>query len=280
MTAAMNALGLSGLALGTLPKSWSTGWKRKSLVPLTKWPATGQILEEAYAAQLRAHFHAALGLFDVPLDVPKGFQMLDVHTHTKRLSFACTTETFKMIFNGSTDAVVVPYGAIPWQNQTRVIFDWKRPSDLQSVGSVITQAKLELMGALYNSNHPALVVFTDGINFVVLQPWGRGIHYWHTFSHEAGSVPADDVIRLIAHHLLNISSPDPLFSYLCSEPENEDLSMELAPLRAAKQELGQDEGLLVHLQLDKDLPFHERLDAMSASIHAWQKPIANLSYFS
>lgn len=42
-------------------------------------------------------------------------------------------------------------------------------SDLQSVEGVVT-AQLELMGALYNSRHPALAVFVDGVNFVTLQP--------------------------------------------------------------------------------------------------------------
>jgi len=106
---------------------------------------------------------------------------------------------------------------------------------LQSVEGVVTQAQLELMGALYNSNHPALVVFTDGINFVVLQPWGCGIQYWHTFSGQPGYVPADDAMRLIAHHLLNISSRDPLFSHLVIVPEGSHLSLELAPLLAAEK---------------------------------------------
>ncbi len=69
----MNALGLSGLALGVLPKMWSTGWKRKQFVPFAQWPATGQILESTYAPHLEAHFHTALSLFEVPLDVQGGF---------------------------------------------------------------------------------------------------------------------------------------------------------------------------------------------------------------
>lgn len=85
------------------------------------------------------------------------------------------------MLHGGIDAVVIPHGVIPWQGQTRIIFDWKRPSDLQSVVNVVTQAQLELMGALHNSGHPALVVFTDGVKFVILQPWGHAIQYYHTF---------------------------------------------------------------------------------------------------
>lgn len=52
------------------------------------------------------------------------------------------------MFNGGTDAAVIPYRVTPWQAQTRVLFDWKRPSELQSVESVATQAQLELLGAV------------------------------------------------------------------------------------------------------------------------------------
>ena len=109
------------------------------------------------------------------------------------------------MFNGGTDAVVVPYGALVWQLQTRVLFDWKRAAELESVDSVLVQAQLELIGSLYNSNHPALVVFTDGISFVLLQPWGRGIRFWHPFVNKPGYIVADDAMRLIAHHLLNVN---------------------------------------------------------------------------
>ncbi len=60
-------------------------------------------------------------------------------------------------------------------------------------------------------------------------------------------------------------------------PENTELSMELAPLLAAKKELGEGEGLADQLQLDRDLPPSERLEAVSNTILAWRE--ANLSYF-
>ncbi|DBA88759.1 TPA: hypothetical protein ACH3X1_004177 [Trebouxia sp. C0004] len=58
---------------------------------------------------------------------------------------------------------------------------------------------------------------------------------------------------------------------------NTQLSIELAPLLAAKKELGEGEGLAAQLQLDRDLPPNERLEAVSNTILAWREP--NLSYF-
>ena len=57
---------------------------------------------------------------EVPLDVKNGFELLDMHSHTNELSFACTTVAGTITFNGGT-AAVVPYRAIVWQLQTRVL---------------------------------------------------------------------------------------------------------------------------------------------------------------
>ena len=273
VAATLATLGLSGFAPGDLPKRWTRGWAKVPYLPFTSWPEHGQVYEAAYAPQLLAHFHACLCAFEVPLDAKNGFELLDVHSHSSRLSFACTTAASTMLFSGGTDAVVVPYGAIVWQLQTRVLFDWKRPADLQSVESVLVQAQLELIGSLFNSNHPALVVFTDGINFVLLQPWGRGIRFWHTFEGKPGHVVADDAMRLIAHHLLNTSSRDPLFHHHEAGSTNGELSKELEPLLAANMELVQGEGLAQQLELDKDLPVHERFEGTSATILAWRESV-------
>ncbi|KAL0027659.1 hypothetical protein WJX79_006244 [Trebouxia sp. C0005] len=237
-----------------------------------------EMLQIMKTNKLLAHFHARLCAYGVPLDAKDGFEFLDVHSHSSKLSFACTTAASTLIFSGGTDAVIVPYGAIVWQLQTRVLFHWKRPAELQSVESVLVQAQLELIGSLFNSNHPALVVFTDGINFVLLQPWGRGINFWHTFVNKPGHIVADDAMRLIAHHLLNISSRDPLFHHQEVDLRNSELSKELEPLLAAKRELGQGEGLAQQLDVDKDLPAHERFEGTFATILAWRE--SNLSYFS
>lgn len=277
VAAVMNALGLTGLVPGVLPKSWSRGWSQKQFEPFANWPSTGEIFENTYAPQLRSHFQGALSIFDVPFGVG-GFDFKDVGKYNSRLSFACTTAASTIMFNGGTDAAIIPHGAIPWQGQTRILFDWKRPSDLQSVETVVTQAQLELMGALHNSHHPALVVFTDGINFVILQPWGHAIQYYHTFFGIDDCISVNDAMRFIAHHLLHICSKDGAFNHLAPVPENSELSMELAPLLAAKKELGEGDGLVDQLQLDQDLPLNDCLEAVSNTILAWRKP--NLSYFS
>ena len=144
-----------------LPKRWARGWNQKIFWLFGKWPAGGQIYENTFTTQLLNHFLEALTIFDVPFGVG-GFDFKNVRNYNNRLSFACTAGASTLMFNGGTDAAVIPHGAIPWQGQTRVLFDWKRPSDLQSVENVATQAQLELMGAWFNSRHPALVVSTDG----------------------------------------------------------------------------------------------------------------------
>ena len=277
VAAAMTALGLTGLAPGTLPRRWARGWNQKHFALFAKWPAGGQTYENEYATELLNHFAEALTIFDVPVGVG-GFDFKDVRNYNNRLSFACTTGASTIMFKGGTDAVVIPHGAIPWQGQTRVLFDWKRPSELQSVESVVTQAQLELLGALFNSRHPALVVFTDGVKFVILQPWGCAVQYWHTFPNTDDCISVDNAIRLIAHHLLHISSRNAAFNHLDSVPEGSQLAMELAPLLAAKKELGEDEGLNVQLQVDQDLPANDRLEAVSNTILAWRQP--DLSYFT
>ncbi|KAL3140466.1 hypothetical protein ABBQ38_004725 [Trebouxia sp. C0009 RCD-2024] len=277
VAAALTALGLTGLVPGTLPKRWARGWNQKRYSVFAEWPAGGQIDENTYAAQLLNHFVKALIVFEVPFGIG-GFDFKDVRNYNNRLSFACMTGASTVMFNGGTDAAVIPRGPIPWQGQTRILFDWKRRSELQSVESVATQAQLELLGALFNSRHPTLVVLTDGVNFVILQPWGCTIRYWQTFSDVVDRISADDAVRLVAHHLLHISSTNAGFNHLDSVPEGSDLSMELAPLLAAKKELGEAEGLAVQLQVDPDLPANERLEAVSNTILAWRQP--NLSYFS
>ena len=260
VAAKMHALGLTGLVPGVLPKSWSRGWRQKQFEPFANWPSVGEIYENTYAPQLYSHFEGALGTFDVPFG---GFDFKDVRKYKNRLSFACTTGASTIMFNGGTDAAIIPHGAIPWQGQTRILFDWKSPSDLKSVESVVTQAQLELMGALHNSQHPALVVFTDGVNFVILQPWGHAIQYYRTFFGTDDCISVHDAMRFIVHHLLHICSKDGAFNHLASVPENSELSMELAPLLVAKKELGEGDGLADQLQLDQDLPCNERLEAVS-----------------
>jgi len=43
VAAAMNALGLSGMISGVLPKRWSRAWNKEHFVPFIKWPTQGNI---------------------------------------------------------------------------------------------------------------------------------------------------------------------------------------------------------------------------------------------
>ena len=88
--AAMNALGLSRMIPGMLPKRWSRGWNKKRFVPFTKWPTQGEFYGITYAPRLLDHFVGALTVFDVPFGVEE-FDFKDVHTHKTKLSFAGTT---------------------------------------------------------------------------------------------------------------------------------------------------------------------------------------------
>lgn len=191
--------------------------------PFAICPEVGQISEATYPSQLVAHFRACLVVLEVPLDVKSGSELDDVHSQTGKLNFVCTTAASTLMFSSGTDAVVIPYGAMVRQLQTRVLFDWKTLSELQSVNSVLVQAQLVLLG-FFKSHHPALAVFADGISFVLLQPWGRGIKCWHTFIHKPGYVTADDAMP----------SRDPLFHHLEADARDTDLSKELVPLLAAK----------------------------------------------
>lgn len=88
------------------------------------------------------------------------FALLDVRRQA-RLGFECNTTLSKFVFNGGADAVVVPYGELDWQLQTRVVVDWQTPKSFWNLDGVKLQQQLELMGAIRHSNHPTIVVFTD-----------------------------------------------------------------------------------------------------------------------
>lgn len=75
---------------------------------------------------------------------------------------------------GGADAAVVPFGDLLWPEQIRMLFSWK--GELQDMETV--QAQSQLMGCLLHSNHPAMLVCTDGTNFALFCPWQKGFHYW------------------------------------------------------------------------------------------------------
>ncbi len=70
------------------------------------------------------------------------------------------------------------------------------------------EAVLVMLGALANSNHPALFVFTDGAEFIVLQPWGNCLRYLHTCSVASWAVQSRQCLQVYSsHHAFSIASP-------------------------------------------------------------------------
>ncbi|KAK9901204.1 hypothetical protein WJX75_000120 [Coccomyxa subellipsoidea] len=141
------------------------------------------------------------------------YQIKDIRKDYK-LSFTCSTPTAEYQFNGGADAVIVPYGELQWQLQTRAIIGWKTPTSLITVTSGEQQRTLELLGTLHHSNHPALVVSTDGVNFVIFQPFGDAVRYFQSLDdRQPGYITPHDAMRFLARQLVTVASPEPAFSY-------------------------------------------------------------------
>ena len=131
--------------------------------------------EEAEATSLQMHFEQQLRQLGMQFG-RGGFQLKSVR-HQDGLDLQIETDTAPLLFSGllGTDAVVVPYGELFWQLQLRMVIDWKTPDSLQSVHGVQLQQMLQLMGGLFNSHDPAVVVFTDLVNFVIYQPYAYAV---------------------------------------------------------------------------------------------------------
>jgi hypothetical protein len=262
-----------------LPK-FSRKLMRSQYVPFALWGIAPD--EVKSSAALCNHFREQLAAFGEPM-VNGRFSLYDVRNQND-LGFALATPGGQLVFNGGTDAVIVPSGQkIWWNRQLRVIIDWKTPQELQALAYIRTtkQGILELVGGLANSEHPALVVFTDGINFVILQPYNISIRYLHTLSPSTQSVLPEEgftdintAFRFIVHHLQTVSSADPAFTEQTADVSTE-LEHVLRPLKRVKGALGVGEGLAEQLAGCKALPEEYRLDAISDTIKAWR-----MSYFS
>ena len=203
-----------------------------------------------------AHFQQQLEHLGVAFG-PGAFQLLDVRQQD-RLGFCCNTASGTLVFHGGTDAVIVPYGELNWELQLRMVVDWKTPESFKNLQKMDLQQKLELMGSLYHSNHPCIVVFTDLMNFAIYQPYADAIHgHLHTFAAPAsGQIAVANAMRFIARQLTVVSSKDPRFHYqrLESIHEHEELRLEAKVLLSAKRLAGSDEGLAEQLRIIKDLP--------------------------
>ena len=93
------------------------------------------------------HVQLELAKLQVSFDKTGRYQIKDTRKDYK-LSFTCSTSTAEYQFSGGADAVIVPYGELEWQLQTRAIIDWKTPTSLTSVTSGNQQRKMELLGTL------------------------------------------------------------------------------------------------------------------------------------
>ena len=204
---AMQQVGLVSTTPGALPGRWPTGYRKYAFQPF-KWPTEPDEIKESL--KLQAHFQEQLEQLGVAFG-QGAFQLLDVRQQD-RLGFSCDTGSGTVVFNGGTNAVIVPYGELNWELQLRVVVDWKTPESFQSLHSMDLQQKLELMGSLYHSNHPALADFTDLINFAIYQPYANAIQYFHTFAAPlSGQISVSDAMRFIARQLTVVSSKDPMF---------------------------------------------------------------------
>ena len=272
---AMQQLGFVSTTPGVLPGRWPTGYRNYAFQPF-QWPVEPDEARESL--KLQAHFQEQLEDLGVAFG-QGGFQLLDVRQQD-RLGFRCDTDFGTLVFNGGTDAVIVPYGELNWELQLRMVVDWKTPKSFQSLHKMDLQQKLELMGSLYHSNHPSLVVFTDLVNFAIYQPYANAIQYFHTFAAPlTGQITVSDAMRFIARQLTVVSSKDPRFQYqrLESIHEHEELRLEAKVLLSAKRLAGMEEGLAEQLSVIKDLPSEEQFETAFSLVQAWRP---QLSYFS
>eukprot|EP00611_Tribonema_gayanum_P001376 TRINITY_DN10_c0_g1_i7.p1 TRINITY_DN10_c0_g1~~TRINITY_DN10_c0_g1_i7.p1 ORF type:complete len:322 (-),score=49.02 TRINITY_DN10_c0_g1_i7:505-1470(-) len=266
--AMLASFGLAAIVAGETPTKMPPGLARRHYT-LHKW-VTNPPDEEQETPALLGHFREQLKHLGVPLDEPQGFAVRDVRAQHK-LSFRTELASGPIIFSGGTDAVVVPYGVVSWSLQARVIIDFKTPLSLDKPDACESQAVLELFGALHCSHYPPLVVFTDCVNFVIYQAYGRAVRRWHTFEPgEPGYVSADVAMRLISAFLLQCSR-DPTFTFQ-DAAQSPDLSQNAAMLlRSVKRKLDGGDGLADRLSMVTALPEDERFAAAHDIMHEWSQ---------
>lgn len=230
-------IGVHGCICGPIPKRWPHGWGAKKFVPLLNLSSGPSNVSQF--SQLISYFQAALCNLHVPFDADGSFQLKDVHNEAEALSFASMTHMCGAAeFVGGGEAATVPYGNLYWPQQIRILFSWKHPGELQDMETVLQQAQLQLMGCFLHSNHPAMLVCTDGTNFALFCPWLNACHYWQTFnSCSPGYSSQHDAMRLMAYHLLHVCSRKPLFCHSNVVEENADLKAQLALLMQARRHL-------------------------------------------
>ncbi len=268
--AALDQLNLKGDTPGKLPTNWPQGYQDYTFTAY-EWPAS--TCEDTEAPKLREHFEGELAKLKVPLG-QGGFQVQDVREQHDKLSFQCSPGSATLAFNGGPDAVVTPFGSRMWSAQVCEVIKWKSLKSLTDSYSMEDQMRLELMGALYNSNRPTMVICTDLVNFLIYVAVGREIQYYHTFGgpEDAGHISTSNAMRLIAHFLSEVTSKESVCDYqdLISVPKDSLLGQLSVPLLLAKKLCGAGEGLAEQLELVGFLPPEERLEAASELIQSWR----------
>jgi hypothetical protein len=263
------SLGVDSLIDGQLPESWPADIMETEYVQFA-WP--DGMSEVQVTQDLLSHVLNQLRAFKVCMGQLGGFQMFDVRGE-HNLGFTCMSGGQQLICIGGADAVVIPFGQNLWQRHLRVVFDWKTPNQLRVVGNVLPQAKMEMCGAIFKSDHPALVVFTDGSDFVILQPYLMNVRIFQTFklTRQGPVISADDAMRLIAYHLSVLSSKEQRFVVdLADLPAESPLTPHLELVLTRKRKYSGGGAFAEQLELDAELPEGERLEAMAQTIHNWR----------
>ena len=205
------------------------------------WPSND---EEKDTKAAVAHTQQLLTAVGVKMNQNDGFKIVDVHQHKSLLSVEIAT----IALNGGTDAIVIPYRTSEdWpQMQLRVLFEFKLPagkwmetSGLDWIGltmflccqdgdsfllllsvclSVIAMGALnaqgvgKLLGACDWSDHPVLVVVTDLQNVYHLYWVGQVKKDGPTRMAHAKNIPPVDAWLFIRRWLMDLSSPDWLYT--------------------------------------------------------------------
>jgi hypothetical protein len=261
-----------GLLSGTLPAEMKMqpGAKRVREQPAAEYvcmPWPDQATEESMANSLMDHMRSELLERGVDMTVD-GFALIDA-----RRKHQFTVPASQQYFRGFADAAIVATRQIDWYTQLRVIFEWKNPVSWNAKPeNVKLQAQLLLMGGLLVSNHPFLVVVTDGSRFLILQPYGKAVLVLQSLDKGvAGYVTAEEAMHFIAYHLMKVSSRNPAFKpMLDAAPEGSMLRLELQPLLAAKQAVEADDQVLIEqLGIFPMLPPEDRFSYVMETLSAW-----------
>ncbi|KAG5176357.1 hypothetical protein JKP88DRAFT_249464 [Tribonema minus] len=291
LTAALRSIGIKSDVLVQLPADVDPAIKERTYTCF-EWPITQQrkgkkseryAEEDEAAPQLRKHIKAQLVHFGVRFNTEGGFKMVDVHTQVDALSFAVDTSIGDKEFSGGTDAAVIPFAATQesWSEQARVLFELKPPGALSNAELTAQQGQLLLIGSMHYTCHPAIVVMTDGKDFVIYSVRENSVGSFSTLR-EKGVVDAPpppsatDAMQFVAHYLIRVCSASPAFSVETFDSAGApapapEMQSALTVFRLVKQKvMEQAAPLTEQLEVDLMLPGPERARAMAATIATWQ----------